>query len=150
MWSVEDAMREFLATPCQRPPGAAGPGWTNDAVVVYALGVRGVEVKDPASFDAASLAYEISCETFRQAFRVCARPYDNQGHRDWRDFDIETLRACRPEFSVLALPEWLEEMRTHAELEALADRFGAGDGVDEEDENAALVKAWADDEDLPF
>lgn len=140
MFSVEDGMREFLTTPCQRPVGMGGGGWTNQDVIVHAMGVRGVDVVDAASFDAATLTYERACKTFRDAFRACARSYDRSGHRDWRDLDIETLRACRPEFAVLALPEWLVEMQDKVEMEELADHLSAaGDDADDEHDNSDAI-----------
>jgi hypothetical protein len=124
IWSLSDALDEFLLAPATRPKldgaafsGAVG-GWRNEDVVVAVCGVRGIHVVDPALYDAVSLKYDVKCRTFEEAFRACARSYSAWGHRDWRDVDIETLRECHSGFRGLQMPEWIEELRLN---EALLD-----------------------------
>lgn len=128
MWSIDEALGEFLAAPAAgRPQGAEGytvdaisdgrRGFTNESIVHVVMGAAGVTVRDPATFDAVSGRHDAKCRTFEEAFRACAVPYDAFGHRDWRDFDLETLQGCCPEFEALRLPAWIEEMRMEEQLE---------------------------------
>jgi hypothetical protein len=122
MWSIADALDEFLVAPATRPKldGAAFSstvgGWTNEDVIVAVCGTRGIHVVDPALYDAVSLKYETKCRTFEDAFRACARPYTRWGQRDWRDFDIEILRECHSGFRALQMPTWIEELHLNEEM----------------------------------
>jgi hypothetical protein len=126
IWSLSDALDEFLLAPAMRPKldgaafrGNAG-GWRNEDVIVAVCGVRGIHVVDPPLYDPVSIKYEVKCRTFEEAFRACARPYSAWGHRDWRDVDIETLRECHSGFRALQMPEWVEELRLNEALVAYA------------------------------
>jgi hypothetical protein len=130
MWSIGDALDEFLLAPALQPRcddlvfRATGGGWSNEAIVVAVCGVRGIHVVDPPLYDAVSLKYEVKCGTFEEAFRACARPYSTAGHRDWRDFDLDVLRECHLAFAALQMPAWLEELRLEEEWAEHLRRLG--------------------------
>lgn len=94
--SLRAALDEFLRAPSR------DDGLTNEELIVKNLGVRGVDLADPPSFDAVALKYEKPVKTFREAFRACWN-----GKRDWLAFDIGTLREC-DDLGRLQLPEHVE------------------------------------------
>lgn len=108
--TVEDALSEFLTSPCS-PPGDQffGEGsWTNEGVVVHQQGTEGIHATNKPLFDSVRLKYEApEVETFEQAFCVlgtaCAR--------DWSRFDLECLRECCEAFRALELPSWVHDAK---------------------------------------
>jgi hypothetical protein len=107
--SLKAALKEFLLAPSLA-------GGSNEHLIVEHLGVKGIHVVDPPSFDAASEKYEKKCRTFEEAFYACWR-----GQRDWLRFDLETLREC-DDLRDLQLPQRIEHeiMRQEEEAERAA------------------------------
>jgi hypothetical protein len=77
-------------------------GGTNEQLIVEHLGVKGINLVDPPSFDAVSEKYEKKVRTFKEAFYACWH-----GQRDWLRFDIATLREC-DDLGALQLPQKIE------------------------------------------
>lgn len=93
---------------------ATGGYHTNEHLVLEVMGAKGASAPDCPTFDAVRLHYELpnAC-TFRQAFNACWH-----GSRDWRQFDLETLRDSHPAFQHLQLPERVQDA---LEREAIAE-----------------------------
>lgn len=85
----------------------------NEHVMLAALGVKGAAMHDKATFDAVREKYEKPrVDNFKDAFKACWR-----GSRDWRKFDLETLRECaNGELSGLQLPEKIEAAMMQEEI----------------------------------
>lgn len=111
--SIKDAFREFMHAP------ATGGHITNELLVGTVLGAKGSHAPDRATFDGVRMKYGRKggsvIDTFEKAFYACWR-----GQRDWREFDIETLRGTWPEFEHLGLPERVESALAD---EALAEYY---------------------------
>jgi hypothetical protein len=108
--TVEDALAEFLMTPCSPPQDLFfGNGeWTNEGVIVHQLGAQGINACDSAVFDAIRLKYEShAIETFTEAFRLLAAACG----RDWAAFDLECLRECCESFRAFELPAWVHDAK---------------------------------------
>ncbi|HVO22490.1 MAG TPA: hypothetical protein VMW56_02560 [Candidatus Margulisiibacteriota bacterium] len=95
--SLRAALDEFLRAP------SADNGDTNEQLIVHHLGTKGIHEVDAPSFDAVSVRYEKKIRTFEEAFYACWN-----GKRDWRAFDIDTLREC-DDLGALQLPARVEE-----------------------------------------
>jgi len=95
--SLRAALNEFLLAPSLK-------GGSNEQLVVEHLGVKGIHVVDPPSYDAVSQKYEKRIRTFEEAFYACWR-----GQRDWLRFDLETLREC-DDLGALQLPQRIERI----------------------------------------
>ncbi len=93
--SLRAALKEFLLSPSLK-------GGSNEQLIVEHLGVKGIHLADPPSYDAVSLKYEKPVSTFEEAFYACWR-----GQRDWLRFDLETLRECDT-LAALQLPQRIE------------------------------------------
>jgi hypothetical protein len=102
--SVADQAAEFLGSP-------ARGGGINEHILTGTMGAGGAKVRDTGgTFDAVSEKYGKRVETFEQAFELLSRgdkPMRN-GKRDWRGFDIATLRECQG-FERVELPQWVHE-----------------------------------------
>jgi hypothetical protein len=94
--SLRAALKEFLLAPSLK-------GSSNEQLIVQHLGVKGIHVVDPPSFDAVADKYEKKIDNFEQAFYACWR-----GQRDWLRFDIATLREC-DDLGALQLPQRIED-----------------------------------------
>lgn len=94
--SLHAALKEFLLAPSRK-------GGSNEQLIVEHMGVKGIHVVDPPSFDAVADKYEKKIDTFEQAFYACWR-----GQRDWLRFDIATLREC-DDLGALQLPQRIED-----------------------------------------
>lgn len=97
--SLKAALDAFLRAP------ATGGYHNNEGVVLAVMGAKETHAEDCPTFDAVRLKYEVpkAC-TFERAFKACWH-----GSRDWRDFDIETLRDAHPLFHHLQLPARVED-----------------------------------------
>lgn len=137
--STRDQMAEFLSA------GATGGGGLNDHVLTEAMGTAGKTVRDPATFDAVSEKYGKKVETFEDAFKLlCGDPSTKNGKRDWRNFDIDTLRECRG-FERVELPGWLHEAaNAHQVRTKMADYYEGAYG------GGGYHETHADQSELPF
>jgi hypothetical protein len=113
----------FLTAPALPPRalGRAGGGWINYDIVVAVCGVRGIQVRDPALYDAVSIKYDRRCETFAQAFAACLR-----GRRSLANIDLATLRECHPAFEALQLPETIDDAQMAAQIGDWFERAANG------------------------
>jgi len=150
-FNTAEMMNAFLGAP-------AADGRLNDQVLESVVGASvrlgrpsAVDTRDPAVFDAVEDQNGRRARTFREAFRACAEPYTQQGHRCWRRFDLKSLQACHPTFRLFRLPEWVESAIVEEELAEHYADHGGHDAADNDNAcDVAVALAIVGDDAIPF